>query len=310
MRLRTLLCALAVVLAAADGVGSLCGTAKGREPQEEARKKPIVARDLMWVWGNPEMAEAGEHTVASFAQASPAERARLLGVPNIVMAGHGVPKDDRQADAVARPVREFRRLVWEIAPDEESGRAPFGYRNRLAQVRRLVDSDPQVEGVLLDDMSTLGIDRGLKPGDIRGVRELLAGKYRSVKVWGVVYTMSLGRRGIDDYIKELDVIHLWTWHAKDVPDLERNVAHCERLFPKKPIVLGLYLYDYGGGRRMPLDLLEAQCHTALRLAHAGRIQGIVFLTITNDPEAVGWTSRWIKQVGDQKLGSDGARVRG
>src|SRR3972149_4228030 len=94
--------------------------------------------------------------------------------------------------------------------------------------------------------------------------------------------MSLGREGINDYIKELDGIHLWTWHAKDVVDLEENVAHCERLFPKKPIVLGLYLYDYGDGRRIPLDLLEQQCATAARLAEAGRIEGIVFLTITND----------------------------
>ena len=307
MRPRTMLCAVLIGLAPADGVGNFCGIAQGREPREKAGSKPAVVRDLMWVWGNPEMAREGEHTVASFAQASPAQRARLLGVPNIVMAGLGVPRDDDEADAIAKPVGQFKRLVWEIAPDHESAGPPFDYQARLAQVRRLVDNYPQSEGVLLDDLSTLGIDRGLKPEHIRRVRELLGGKYRSVKVWGVVYTMSLGRQGIAEYVKELDGIHLWTWHAKDVVDLERNVERCERLFPRKPIVLGLYLYDYGGGRRMPLDLLEAQCHTALRLAHAGRIQGIVFLTITNDAEAVGWTSDWIKQVGDQRLGSRSER---
>ncbi len=86
-------------------------------------------------------------------------------------------------------------------------------------------------------------------------------------------------------------------------ELEKNVARCERLFPGKAIVLGLYLYDYGGGRRMPLDLLGRQCEAALKLAHAGRIQGMVFLTITDDPEAVSWTAGWIKRVGDQELGA-------
>jgi hypothetical protein len=219
------------------------------------------------------------------------------------MAGLGLPNDDSQAELWTHQAASARRLVWEINADGEGEGRPFVYQDRMAQVRRLVDRYPQIEGVLLDDMSTLGIDRGFQPEHIRQIRELLPGKYRSVQIWGVVYTMSLGRERINDYIQELDVINLWTWHAQDVVDLEKNVAHCERLFPQKPIVVGLYLYDYGGGRRFPLDLLETQCRTALRLAHEGRIEGMVFLTINNDPEAVGWVAHWIQEVGDQEIGS-------
>ena len=67
-------------------------------------------------------------------------------------------------------------------------------------------------------------------------------------------------------------------------------------------MLGLYLYDYGDGRRMPKDLMELQCETARRLAHAGRIQGIVFLSIDNDADAVNWMADWIKRVGDEPVG--------
>ncbi|MBI4582543.1 MAG: hypothetical protein HY717_00725 [Planctomycetes bacterium] len=275
----------------------------------KARGKPMAVRDLMWVWGNPEMAEDGAQTLAAFARAGPAQRALLLGVPNIVMAGQGVPGDDHRADAFARPVAEFKRLVWEIAPDGEGGGPPFVYRDRLARIRRLADRYPQIEGVLLDDMSTLGMDKGFKPEHIRHIRELLPEKYRSVKIWGVVYTMSLNRPGIGDLIEELDVINLWTWHAKDIMELEKNVARCERSFPGKAIVLGLYLYDYGGGRRMPLDLLQRQCEAALKLAHAGRIQGMVFLTISDDPEAVSWTAGWIERIGGQELGARSIQPR-
>jgi hypothetical protein len=147
----------------------------------------------------------------------------------------------------------------------------------------------------------VGIDKGFKPEHIRQIRALLPDTYRRIKIWGVVYTMSLNRKGINDYIKELDVILLAEWHAKNVVHLEKNVAHCERLFPDTPIVLGLYLYDYGDGRRIPRDLLKLQCETALRLAHAGRIEGIEFTTINNDPEAVTWTAAWIRRVGNQTL---------
>jgi len=52
---------------------------------------------------------------------------------------------------------------------------------------------------------------------------------------------------------------------------------------------------------MPLDLLKQQCESALRLVKAGQIQGIVFLTITNDAETVGWAADWVRKVGAQKL---------
>ncbi len=285
------------------GMGGLPDVLAADPPQASRPSRPAVIRDLMWVWGNPEMAKPGPKTLAAFAQASPASRARLLGVPNIVMAGLGLPDDEGTARRLTREVAPFPRLVWEIGPDGEGLGPPFVYRQTIALIKRLADQYRQLEGVLLDDMSTQKIDRGFKPAHIREIRRLLSGHHDRVKVWGVLYTMSMNRKGIRDYVQELDVINLWTWHAKDVVDLEKNVASCERLWPNKPIVLGLYLYDYGGGRRIPLDLLEQQCVTALKLAHAGRIRGIVFLTITNDPAAVGWAARWIKAVGDQRIGT-------
>ncbi len=291
---------ITIVFLLAAGTGYLCAAVERREPNAKERSKPEVIHDLIWVWGNPEMGKPGKHTLATFAQASPSQRARLLGVSNIVMAGAGLPNDDRQADVLTRQVSSFRRLIWEIRADGKGG-PPFVYKNRIARLRRLVDKYPHIEAVLLDDMSTLGIDKGFKPEHIRHIRELLAGKYASVNIWGVVYTMSLNREGINDYIKELDVINLWTWHAKDVVKLESTVAHCERLFPNKPIVVGLYLFDYGDQRLIPQNLLRQQCETALQLAHAGRIKGIVFLTIDNDPESLVWAADWIKQVGGQKL---------
>jgi len=265
---------------------------------------PMTVRDVMWVWGNPEMGKPGPHTLATFAQANPAERAKLLGVPNIVMAGLGLPDDDTQGEALTKGVSSFRRLVWEISPDGEGLGPPFVYRKTIASVRKLAARYPTIEAVLLDDMSTVKIDRGFKPEHVRQVRQLIGDRHDKIKLWGVLYTMSMDRAGIRDYIAELDVINLWTWHAKDIPALERNVARTERMFPGKPIVVGLYLYDYGGGRRMPIDLLKRQCETALRLVHARRIRGIVFLTINNDADTVGWAAQWIRRVGRQTIANE------
>ena len=121
--------------------------------------------------------------------------------------------------------------------------------------------------------------------------------------------MSFNRPGINDYLKELDVILLAEWDARKISELEKNVDYCRRLFPAKPIVLCLYLYDYNTNQRMPLDLLEKQFETARQLAHAGRIADVVLVTITDDPQAVTWTADWIKRVGDEKIGSPSKTTR-
>ncbi len=269
----------------------------------QAADPPQIVRDLMWVWGNPSMATPGPHTLATFSQASPAERAQLLGVPNIMLGGTGVPDDNVQADVITSAAAAVAsRLVWEIAPDGGSG-PPFIYTNRTVQVRSLVDKYPQIQGVLLDDMSTGLIGAGLQPNDIQLIRDNLPGEYQSVKIWGVTYSMNLNDWGLGNYLNKLDVINLWVWDAQDVVHLTDYVTKVEQLAPGKSIVVGVYLHDYGGEQPMPLDLLQQECETALQLVHAGRIDGMSFLTITDDPgaQAISWAADWIDQVGGQPI---------
>ncbi len=264
---------------------------------------PARVRDRIWVWGNPEMGEPGEHAFETYAGASPGQRARLLGAPNIILAGLGLPQDDAKAEAVTQEAGLAPRLIWEIARDGEGEERPFVYEQTLARLRKLADRHPRIEGVLLDDMSSVGIDHGMKPEHIRGIRTALSGDHGRLKLWGVLYTMNMDRPGIGEYIHALDGIILAEWYAKNLPDFERQVLRCRKEYPDKPILLCLYLYDYGENRRMPMDLLEGQCRAALKLLHSGDIAGIVPLTITNDAETVSWFARWVSEVGSQVLGA-------
>lgn len=268
---------------------------------DDAAAQPPVVRDVLWAWGNPEMAEPGEHDASSYAQASCAQRAAILGVPNVVMAGLGLPNDDALAASLSAEVSHCARVAWEISPDAEGGGPPFTYEHRMAQVRELSAKYPQFSSVLLDDMSTVARQKGFLPEHIRQIRALLGDRHPSVAIKGVVYTMSLAEEGLDDYIRELDGISLWVWHARDIPTLEEHVAELQRRFPEKPIELGVYLYDYGDNRRMPLDLLRQHCEAALKLVRQDKAKGIIFLTITNDAETVGWARDWVARVGPQPL---------
>ncbi len=276
-------------------VAGMAGNVRATDGKSETPR----LKDCLWVWGNPEMTTAGEHNAATFAQASPAERAKLLGTPNVMMGGNGLPNDDAEAESLTKQVAHCPRILWEITADGAGG-PPFIYKNRIAQVIRLAEKYPQIEGVVLDDMSSVGMDKGFRAEHVAQIRELLGEANKQMKIWGVVYTMNLDRPGMNDCIKQLDVILLCEWFGNKVGDLEKHVAHCEKLFPGKPIVLGTYLYDYGQGKRMTPELLELQNSLALGLLRRGRIAGIEFTTIDNDAEAVAWTADWIKRFGEER----------
>ena len=252
-------------------------------------------RNMLWVWGNPEMGRPGAHTSASFAEAAPMERARILGVPHVIMAGNGVPNSDETAEHDMLGIDGAERVVWEISPSKASGASAFDYSEVIGRVTRLAAQYPKIEGVLLDDMSTVAVSAGLKPEHICAIRDQLGTDNARIRIWGVVYTMNLHDPALAAYVQELDVINLWTWHARDLPQLEENVAYCAAQWPDKPIVVGLYLHDYGEGRSIPADLAQQQNETALALVRDKRIAGIVYLTITNEPETVSQTAGWIRE---------------
>jgi len=200
-----------------------------------------------------------------------------------------------------KPVAHLDRVVWEISPDEGTD---FEFAQKIARVRELQQKYNSIEGVIIDDMSTVARSKGLAPDDLMSVRNALAkgrGGWR-LRFYGVVYTLSLKDKNVDQFIKPLDVINLWTWAAEHTNKWAQHVSTVQKLGPGKPIVLGLYLTNYGGKKRMTVKMMEAQCKLALSMLKRKRIFGINFLLHgAEEPEIVAWTRNWIRKVGDQPL---------
>jgi hypothetical protein len=270
-----------------------------------AADKPTPARcirDAIWVWGNPEMTIAGSRGPGEYAQASPARRAELLGTTNIILAGAGLPSDRELAARWTAEVADSRELIWEILPDGHTDwQPPYVFEQRIADVAPLVKRHPQITAVLVDDMTSVAASRGFRPEHLRAIKDTLQAHQLPLDLWGVVYTMNLDAPGVADLMAPLDVVLLAEWHAAEVLNLAKNVARARELAPDKPIVLGLYLHDYGGGRPIPQDLLELQFTTARQLLLEGAIAGIEITTIDNNESAVRWTAEWIRKHGDEPL---------
>lgn len=250
-------------------------------------------RDRMWVWGTREARGGGEGGLAAYAEANSAARAAMLGLRNIIIAG-GKVLEQAEAVELARESAELGgRLVYEVCPGEMTGHAD-DYADDARAAHAAAAAVGALEAVLLDDLTSQQVaGRGMPVAELARLCDLLRSGPRALQVWGVVYTMNLDHPQLSEYLEHLDVINLWTWRAEELHELETNLTRCEALAPGKPIVLGLYMYDYGDGRPMPLDLMEHQCEAALQWLREGRIKGMVFLSITNEPAALEWTTAWV-----------------
>jgi hypothetical protein len=133
---------------------------------------------------------------------------------------------------------------------------------------------------------------------------------RPLDLWVVLYTGEFGLPFLREHLALCDVVTMWTWQAADLALLGGSFARFEKLVGDRRKVLGLYLWDYGAGRPMPVDAMATQCELGLAWLKQGRIEGMIFLAsciCDLGLETVEWTREWIKAHADEAVAPNDVR---
>lgn len=223
-----------------------------------------------------------------------------MGVENAIMvryANQPMPPYEPHA----REFASARRLLWSVVG--ESGRTDPDEPARVAALARCT---PDLCGVMMDDFF-IGKDPAnpamYTTEQLAWLRGQLAASGRELPIWVVLYEWQL-KLPVAQHLALCDVVTLWTWRAKNIPALQDNLKQVEQLAPAQRKVIGLYMWDYGEHKPMPLELMQRQCDLSLRWLKEGRIDGMILLaTCICDLglDAVEWSRRWVAEVGDQAL---------
>jgi hypothetical protein len=272
--------------------------------------EPRSVRDAMWIWAHPLGSYDNAWGLPGNSLLSPVEGAKSMGVPNIILVHYeGKPKppfDDFAAD-----FQNVNKVMWSVA-----GAGGVTSAAERDQVFALAERMPNISGVFLDDFfhftrgdstqaSTAEPPASLSLEDLRQLRKRLTIGGRKLDLGVTLYTNQLDQR-IVCHLEYCDIVSFWTWEANDLARLEENFAMFQTIAPGKRVLLGLYMWDFGKQKPMPLDLMKKQCDLALKWLREGRIEGMIFLA-TNicdlKIEAVDWARAWIAEVGDQPIGS-------
>lgn len=269
--------------------------------------EPQKIRDRMWVWGHDAGVYNGQWGLPGNSRITPVEGAGYLGVSNVIFIRYeGRPKPP--FSAYAQPFKGLKRVMWSV-----TGAGGATSEAERSEVVALAREMPNMTGVFMDDFFqfTAGAAAGgeaeaaaaLSVEQLRQVRRQLTLDGRRLDLGVTLYTHQLDPR-IVPHLALCDVVSLWTWKAEDLERLDGNFARYEKLAPGKRTLLGLYMWDFGTNRPMPVERMKKQCEQAVEWLRQGRIEGMIFLA-TNlcdlRLQTVEWTRRWVAEVGDQPV---------
>ena len=237
-------------------------------------------QDRLWMWGHDPGAYDGPKGVYNIPLSAPmsmAEGIKSMGIPNVCVIRGGTPDEKYRAQ-----FKDVKRIAWDL-----SGGSNSSYYALKDYVFGLRDIMPNLTGYYLDDFfhgSAPGADKNseTKPApaslsidEMKKLHEETVAYKRRLDLAVVLYTGQL-YASIKPVMKYVDVVSLWIWAGNDIQKIEQSFTRYRSLVPDKPTLLGIYMWDFGGRKELPKELMVKQLDYAYRLYKEGEIEGLIF----------------------------------
>jgi hypothetical protein len=276
----------------AAATGSLLAASSFRcQNQKQSMNATDTVHDHLWIWTHA----AGVHTRWGLQKASrmtPVEGAVYLDVPNLLFIRFEGKPSLAEYRQYAISFRPMKNVVWSLV-----GSSGLTAAEDRTLALELAGQFPNISGFVLDDFFREDGSGALTPEQLKTLREQLVIGGRKHDLYVVVYQQLLNV-SIESHLAHCDKITYWTWDAKDLVNLEHNMELLKKKAPNHDILLGLYMWDYGGAKPMPVDLMARQLDLGLSWLHEGRIEGMIFLASNicdMELDAVEYTRKWIAE---------------
>ena len=236
-------------------------------PKVDVSSFPKLDDSNLWVWGGPTPYWGG-----SMSDDTLPRNAKYYNAAN------GVYVYGPTNDKMMKLHSGFKKLLCQINGNCRTPGAQEGSTDEenAARLSRLSLEYPNVVGAMCDDVTTNFANVVLpEPFEARyrGLK-----KYNDkLKMYGVVYVHELNKDFslIQPY---MDVVTLWFWHLEELLEYDKALELCQKKFPGKKVLQGIFLHEYGrydGGN--PPQLLIHQLNKVREYMAKGVVEGAVIL---------------------------------
>ena len=264
-------------------------------------------RDRFWLWGMKVNAlqETSDYAALNFGTSTlTVEQAiQRTGAHNVIMAGL-MPIARESLDAM--PSAERIICKWSLHRGAD-GKKVMNYEGCLARLmaaKELAADDTRIEGFLVDDFSTGSIEAGVKPEHLSRMQFANATHGPHFPLGATIYTMSLERPELPDLLPFFAQFLVPLWHADQIATLPAALDRLSELSGSKPMLLCLYVFDFGGNKPIPRALMQRQLDLAEMLLCEKRVTGLAICgtcMMDLDWESNHCLYEWLDRVEDRTI---------
>lgn len=230
--------------------------------------------EKLWNWGHL----AGSHNglCKVDCKMSPAEFAKEYGIKNSFIVSYGgniVPPFENTAKDMA----SLDKVVWSVLGDSSTP-LPEDELGNTKDILEVLDKAPNIVGGVVDDFfSPVRMER-FTPEVLKRIKKALNDK--GLDFWCVLYNNQLDL-DLEKYMECFDGVTFWIWEARNIPNMDEYLAKLLEITKDKPVMLGMYVYDYcAEGGVMDPSLFEMQIKRYFELLCDKTIEGVIFCSNT------------------------------
>ena len=262
--------------------------------------------DRLWMWGHHAMAFAEQpkkkcnYNLPLDRRIDMAAACREMNIPGcFVVRWFDMPKKAELPEYM-KQFGNTKRVGFSITDS-----AKESFEDKVAFALKFADEMPNLTSLVMDDFFSYK-GYGLTMDSLRAAKERIAA--RRLKLGVVLYSDANEIKAeFKDVLDLCDEVTFWFWHGKNVNTIESQVAKLKDLVgAEKPILLGQYMYDFGGKKPLPGKDMELQLASASRLLSQKAIDGVIFHCtplVDMDLDAVKVSRAWIKENASKKWGA-------
>ena len=283
--------------AALGGCRALFG-ARERLPYDD------TLADRLWMWGHHRdfflKSKKTRDRIPKAARIDMADACIDFGIPNCCCIRCGNRPEKSELPEYMPQFRRLKRFAWSVT---DSAAEPFDEKVEMGF--RLADEYPNLTHFWMDDYFYEGENSFMQPMEkLVAMKERLVA--RGMRLASVIYADDNGfKEQFRETLDLCDEVSCWIWQGKNTGQMLDYIRRL-RDFTRRPILLGIYMYDFGGNVQMTAERMEGQLRSVERLIDEKALSGLIFHCtplVGLDIDAVKISRAWISANRGRRIAS-------
>lgn len=231
--------------------------------------------DKLWNWGHLE----GSHNDCTLlsCRMTPEEFAREYGVKRAFIVSYGGNIQPPFAPWAKR-FSALKEVKWSVLGDASTP-LPSAELGNTQDILDSLEAGGNITGGIVDDFFSPERMARFTPEVLKKIKTAL--NARGLDFWCVLYNYQLDF-DLEKYLDCFDGVTFWIWGCDKIANMEEYLSKLFARTKDKPVMLGVYLWDYVDLGKQPMDSVafERQLARYFDLLEEKRIEGVIFCSST------------------------------